>query len=69
MDKIWKKMNNDRFSDSPLPKTLIEESINLSWIAEGFYEHGDGHGTPISKTEKIVMSSIWYVLPYITQKR
>ena len=57
-DKTWKKMNKDRFSDSPFEEPFLETTINLARISHCTYQHGDGHGAPDSRSKDRVLSLI-----------
>ncbi|KAK9984748.1 hypothetical protein SO802_034273 [Lithocarpus litseifolius] len=49
IDKTWKKMNKDRFSDSPFEEPFLETAINLARISHCTYQHGDGHATAVKR--------------------
>ncbi|CAJ1978998.1 unnamed protein product [Sphenostylis stenocarpa] len=48
LNETWKKMNQDRVSESPFPKPFVEAAINLARISQCTYQYGDGHGAPDS---------------------
>ncbi|KAK4577390.1 hypothetical protein RGQ29_027760 [Quercus rubra] len=63
IDKTWKKMNKDRFSDSPFEEPFLETAINLARISHCTYQHGDGHGAPDSRSKDRVLSLIIEPIP------
>lgn len=63
IDKTWKKMNKDRFSDSPFEETFLETAINLARISHCTYQHGDGHSAPDSRSKDRVLSLIIEPIP------
>ncbi|KAM4103741.1 hypothetical protein ACJW30_06G101000 [Castanea mollissima] len=64
IDKTWKKMNKDRFSDSPFEEPFLETAINLARISHCTYQHGDGHGAPDSRSKDRVLSLIIEPIPF-----
>lgn len=58
LNETWKKMNQDKVSQSPFPKPFIEIAINLGRISQCTYQYGDGHGAPDSTVENRIRSLI-----------
>ncbi|XP_059451578.1 probable terpene synthase 12 [Corylus avellana] len=58
IDRIWKKMNEERVVDSPFGENLVVTAINLARIAQCTYQYGDGHGAPDKKAKNRVLSLI-----------
>ncbi|KAE8686871.1 putative terpene synthase 12 [Hibiscus syriacus] len=56
IDSYWKKMNRCRVDGSTFAKQLLETGINLAWISQCTYQHGDVHGCPDYLSEKRVQS-------------
>ncbi|XP_027348219.1 tricyclene synthase EBOS, chloroplastic-like [Abrus precatorius] len=58
LDETWKKMNKDRVTYSPFPKSFVETAMNLARISQCTYLNGDGHGAPDSAANDRIRSLI-----------
>ncbi|XP_077225060.1 alpha-terpineol synthase, chloroplastic-like [Tasmannia lanceolata] len=63
---IWKKMNKESVSCSPLPEPLINAAFGLGRISLFFYQYGDGFGDPNKETKERTMSLL--VEPILVKK-
>ncbi|KAK9130420.1 hypothetical protein Sjap_010907 [Stephania japonica] len=54
--KTWKKINEELVTDSPLPRAVIDISINFARTAELMYKKGDGHSVQDQENEDRVIS-------------
>ncbi|KAK9092209.1 hypothetical protein Syun_027120 [Stephania yunnanensis] len=54
--KTWKKINEELATDSPLPRPVIDLSINFARTAELMYKKGDGHGVQDQENKDRVIS-------------
>jgi len=61
--ETWKKMNEDRFADSPFPQTLVEIAMNLARMSQCMYQYGDGHATQGQETKDRVLSLLINPIP------
>ncbi|KAK9092202.1 hypothetical protein Syun_027113 [Stephania yunnanensis] len=54
--KTWKKINEELATDSPLPRAVIDLSINFARTAELMYKKGDGHSVQDQENKDRVIS-------------
>ncbi|KAG6650097.1 hypothetical protein CIPAW_06G019500 [Carya illinoinensis] len=59
----WKKMNEERISNSPFSKMYLEVIMNLARMAQCTYQHGDGHGVQDCDNKDHVLSLLIHPIP------
>lgn len=59
----WKKMNEERISNSPFSKMYLEVVMNLARMAQCTYQHGDGHGVQDCDNKDHVLSLLIHPIP------
>ncbi|KAG5555548.1 hypothetical protein RHGRI_006255 [Rhododendron griersonianum] len=62
--KTWKKMNEERLTDSPFSKILVEIAMNIARVSQCMYQYGDGHGTQGQETKNRVLSLFINPVPF-----
>ncbi|XP_077251530.1 alpha-terpineol synthase, chloroplastic-like isoform X2 [Tasmannia lanceolata] len=53
---MWKKMNKDSLSCSPLSEPIITAALDLARIAQCYYQYSDGFGIPNNETKERAIS-------------
>ncbi|KAG6707193.1 hypothetical protein I3842_06G019500 [Carya illinoinensis] len=59
----WKRMNEERISNSPFSKMYLEVVMNLARMAQCTYQHGDGHGVQDCDNKDHVLSLLIHPIP------
>ncbi|XP_043804613.1 terpene synthase 10 [Manihot esculenta] len=63
ISEIWKKMNNEKTTNSPFSETFIKIAFNLFRMAQCTYHQGDGFGIVNCETKDQVLSLLIEPIP------
>ncbi|KAH7856190.1 hypothetical protein Vadar_033751 [Vaccinium darrowii] len=63
IEETWKKMNEDRFADSPFSQAFVEVALNVARVSQLMYQYGDGHAAQGCETKNRVLSLLVNPIP------